>query len=261
MRPKSDSALTPYALHRKAAEHLADGTIPAGIAFFRSVVTKSQGYTLAWQLLGRLYETAGDAERAYHAHLQAALCARRTPSSSSSTPAAMFMELARICTRQGWTERALRHLDDVLQLEPTRGDAAQLKLTLARTAQLTAEKTTKSIPAEQRSFEAIPKADSTRANGAPAGEDRNLDRPRPSPLMVRANEAFIAGRLNDAAALYRNAISESPRLATTYIGLAQTYSRLGDHAAMEKVLLEASRNQVDNEVAVLQTIGQLYTRQ
>src|ERR1035441_3189844 len=91
MRPKSDSALTPYSLHRKAAEHLADGTIPAGIAFFRSAVTKSQGYTQAWQLLGRLYETAGDAERAYHAHLQAALCARRTPSSSSSTPAAMFM--------------------------------------------------------------------------------------------------------------------------------------------------------------------------
>jgi tetratricopeptide (TPR) repeat protein len=262
---------SPDDLRELFSDYIARGALADGATFFQRIVARNPDYGLAWNLLGRLQEANGHGEEAYHAFYQAALTSERSTKVPTSAKVSNFLNLAKFCLRRGWAERAERHLDEVLLLAPGHKEARSLRQQLSKSTsaalpghilpQTKAERTERlrHLTAVPITPSKAPTAMALRRKAAAKGPEGDKGKEL-SRLMGRAHIAFTRGHLQEAEELYRQAIEENPRHSGAYVSLAQTYNRSGDLEQMEQVLLEALGHPIDNEIAVLQTLGQLYMK-
>ncbi len=247
MRLDNWEETSPDKLRQAFSNYISRGSIPEGIVFFQQVVARYPDYGLAWDLLGRLLDTSGKFEAAYHAFYQGALTSERSEKVSTEAKVNDFVKVAKFCLRHGWVQRAQRHLEEVLLLSPRHEEARSLL------GQLNVEK-----------IKQLPTATQVPSKLSPSEKDSEPAQPvltDISRLMAEGHKAFTLQDFERAEVFYRKAIKLGPRHSSAYISLAQTFYRRGQLAEALQIMEQGLSRETDNRIAILQTLGSLYMKQ
>lgn len=200
--PLDPRQLTGAELHALFAARTKAGQIRAGIDDFERICRANPRWGLAYDLLGRLYESDGQDDRAYEAYRTGMEIGLRSRRMSRELKTDLVVKVVEFCTARQWKDRAERHLEVMARLAPRHPLIQRL-----RDAQ---------GPEEMRTL------------------SRHLDRRQEAQGLVHAaRDRFEAGELQEARQLYHEAIEVDDRCTNAYIFLAQTYARLGDEALEE----------------------------
>lgn len=205
-------------LQKIFSAHIADGTLDAGIDYFRSIVVQTPNHSLAWLLLGRLREAQGDYERAYAAFHESALAMQRNVRLPVEAKVSRLVELTKFCLQHGWPDRARLSLNAVFVLNPNEPEALHLRAQIDRMSQAgRVERSTSSELEGKPIAKEPPRPIPVAAIGKPqvpvqpsAPEDRrrsndSTDLPISTdtvPELKRANTAFTQGDLEQAEKLF-----------------------------------------------------------
>ncbi|MCA9559971.1 MAG: hypothetical protein KC583_15595, partial [Myxococcales bacterium] len=100
-------------LCRAEADHLEDG-----LDVFEQVVARAPRWGLAWKLLGQLHTDAGNDERAYDALHRATDLGLQSDRLSDQLKADNLLALVDFCNQRQWYDRALEHVERLLELQP-----------------------------------------------------------------------------------------------------------------------------------------------
>lgn len=196
--------LTGQTLRARYDESVKRGTIEEGRRAFERVVEENPRWGLAWDLLGRLREAAGDDEAAYEAFrkgMEIALASRRM---SRQLKTDLAVKVVEFCHARGWQDRAEQHLDAVARLAPRHPLVEHLR-----------------------------GADASRAMPTLS---RHLDRRQEAQRHVHAaRDRFRARDWAAARDLYRQAIAIDERCTNAYIFLARTLKQMPPDALAEGV--------------------------
>ena len=173
-----------------------EGALGAGIAEFEQICIENQRWGLAYDLMARLLEQAGQDDRAYEAYRTGMDIGLRSRRLSRELKADLVLKVINFCVRRGWKARARGHLRDLTEFSPRHPLVSALE---------------ERIGAGDVAFVA----------------DHVSRRREVQVLLRRARDQFELGELLSARDLYRQAIELDERCTNGYIFLAQTYSRLG----------------------------------
>ncbi len=196
--------LTGHDLRRRYTQFVDEERLAEGIAEFEAQLARNPRWGLAWDLLGRLKEKAGDDEGAYAAFregLEIALHSRRM---SRQLKADLVVRVIEFCHARGWSERAAAHTDTIARLAPRH-------------------------PLLERLRGASP------SDAMPA-LTRHLDRRGEAQALVhRARDRFRQRDWTAARDLYRQAIDIDERCTNGYIFLARTLKNMDPEALAEGI--------------------------
>lgn len=196
--------LTGHDLRRRYEEFLRDDRLAEGVAEFESQVARNRRWGLAWDLLGRLKEKAGDDEGAYVAFREGLDIALQSRRMSRQLKADLVVRVIEFCHARGWAERAATHTDAIARLAPRH-------------------------PLLERLRGASP------SDAMPALA-RHLDRRSEAQALVhRARDRFRQRDWTAARDLYRQAIDIDERCTNGYIFLARTLKNMGPEDLAEGI--------------------------
>lgn len=195
-----DGRLTGAVLHDRYMGFISANRVREGVAWFEEVCRSNARWGLAFDLLGRLREAAGDDEAAYRAYRTGLDIALRSRRMSRELKTDLVVRVVEFCVARGWSERAEAHLDAMARLAPRHPLIERLRGADAREGMRTLA--------------------------------RHLDRRQAAQALVHAaRERFRARDWPAARDLYREAIEVDERCTNAYIFLARTLSNM-DRAAL-----------------------------
>lgn len=195
MNPPDDlRRLTGADLHARFAHH-AEADPSVGAAEFEDICRANPRWGLAYDLLGRLREAAGDDAGAYEAFRTGMEIGLRSRRMSRELKTDLVIKVVEFCAARGWRERVDGHLDTMERLAPRHPLIARLRA--AEGAE------------EMRALE------------------RHLDRRQAAQSLVhRARDRYQSADYASARDLYRQAIEVDERCTNAYIFLARACTHL-----------------------------------
>src|SRR5579884_1492800 len=122
-------------LRKILSQHLADGTLDAGVDYFRSIVLENPLHGPAWLMLGRLRETQGELEKAYVAYHESAVAAQQSRYLSLEAKVQRLLDVVKFCLKHGWHERAKSNINAALVLDRSNVVALRMKDQLERASE------------------------------------------------------------------------------------------------------------------------------
>lgn len=196
--------LTGQDLRVRYDHFVESGDLAAGVAEFEERTAENPRWGLAWDLLGRLRESAGDDEGAYTAFregMEIALASRRM---SRQLKTDLVVRVVEFCHARGWQERAEKHTEVMARLAPRHPLVERLR-----------------------------GADSAEAMPTLA---RHLDQRQSAQALVHdARDRFRNRDWSVARDLYREAIQIDERCTNAYIFLARTLKNMPEADLLEGI--------------------------
>ncbi len=226
--PPDAPRLTTEELHAVYERHRAADP-RAGVAVLEQICLDNQRWGLAYDLLARLLEASGDDERAYDAFRTGMQIGLRSRRLGRELKADLVLKVINFCLRRAWHERARSHVDDLVDFAPRHPLVATLQARIGE------------------------------GDAGSVVADHVSRRRRVQSLLRAAREQFEQDHLEEARALYHDALTEDDRCTNAYIFLAQTYARLPATAQTEGIaFFEALVESQPGWGLALNLIGQLY---
>ncbi|MCB9536969.1 MAG: hypothetical protein H6704_12010 [Myxococcales bacterium] len=193
--PNDAGRLDAEALYALYEAHREDDP-RAGVTAFEQICLDNQRWGLAYDLLARLLEAAGEDERAYEAFRTGMDIGLRSRRLGRELKADLVLKVINFCLRRGWERRARTHLQDLVDFAPRHPLVAALRARMAE------------------------------GDASAVVADHVSKRREVQGLLRRARDAFEGAAYDEARALYHRALERDDRCTNAYIFLAQTYAQL-----------------------------------
>lgn len=226
--PNDAGRLDAEALYALYEAHREDDP-RAGVAAFEQICLDNQRWGLAYDLLARLLEAAGEDERAYEAFRTGMEIGLRSRRLGRELKADLVLKVINFCLRRGWDRRARAHLQDLVDFAPRHPLVGALRARMAE---------------------------------GDAGEvvaDHVSKRREVQGFLRRARDAFEREDFAEARALYHSALERDDRCTNAYIFLAQTYAQLPSAERTEGVVFYEQLAEAQPGWGLgLNLLGQLY---